>query len=372
MLPLSNDTWDMQFQRDMPSPSKALNIGWYFARATSRTISFFEQSFEKWNEKEDEWDQAVMNRMAVVMENATYSQDPNGTQDHNDAQLRVHRLDMGVFRNFMHIRWEGSLFGDEKEAVAFINKSTIMHFTCVEQSLKTYMGLNFGGFDDIDGYYSNSPPLLRTANISGTSDAVHRQIAFALQVTAATRRTLIWPDSVSMLQHRKEKVKDKEGNKDKDKAKEETEEHDVYEVAPRFPGAMSVNYDTAERAGFSLVEGRYLQNKQRYTQEKHDETIIKVKWLEGLSIGQFEHLITGLRPDVIPVLDFENFGAEWKLSEDPEEKDMAVIGTYVKHASASFDLAYHQSGMEAYVKDTLGKAPKCRWTDGGNSCLHKC
>jgi hypothetical protein len=50
------------------------------------------------------------------------------------------------------------------------------------------MGLHFGGFADIDGYYSNAPLLIRIINVVGTSDAVHRQVAFALQLAAACRR----------------------------------------------------------------------------------------------------------------------------------------------------------------------------------------
>jgi hypothetical protein len=66
MLPLSNDTWDIQFQTDHPEILD-YNIGWYFARATNLTYNFFSRSYANWNETQ-EWDQSVMWKIGHVME----------------------------------------------------------------------------------------------------------------------------------------------------------------------------------------------------------------------------------------------------------------------------------------------------------------
>lgn len=166
-----------------------------------------------------------MNEIARDMENTTIA----ATQ--NMAALRVHRLEMNNFRNMMFVSWDRDLFGNELMVSTFINESTLIHYTCVEQSVKNYLGLNFGGLTDVDGYYSNPPKLLHVINIAGSSNAVHRQIAFAVQMAAATGRTLIWPDSVAMLQHRWN----------------EEEEIESYIILPRFPGGMSVNYDETQK-----------------------------------------------------------------------------------------------------------------------------
>jgi hypothetical protein len=85
MLPLSNDTWDIQFQTDGHEPNYELNIGWYFAKATKATVEFFKRSYAKWNETEGwkveeiSWDQKVMSRIGWTMEFEEHS-------------LRIHHL----------------------------------------------------------------------------------------------------------------------------------------------------------------------------------------------------------------------------------------------------------------------------------------
>jgi Nucleotide-diphospho-sugar transferase len=66
MLPLSNNTWDIQFQPDHP-PGTDYNIGWYFARSSPATFDFFNRSYAKWNETH-QWDQEVMNAVGKPME----------------------------------------------------------------------------------------------------------------------------------------------------------------------------------------------------------------------------------------------------------------------------------------------------------------
>lgn len=83
MLPLSNDTWDIQFQPDHGGAND-YNIGWYFAKSTENTIEFFNRSYAKWNETHG-FDQGVMNDIGQVMEFDEYS-------------LRVHHLDLSNYK----------------------------------------------------------------------------------------------------------------------------------------------------------------------------------------------------------------------------------------------------------------------------------
>jgi hypothetical protein len=86
MLPLSNDTWDLQFQPDHPEIMD-YNIGWYFARSTEATFDYFNRSYARWNETHA-WDQDVMNDIGKVMES-------------EENSLRVHRLNLSHYK----VRW---------------------------------------------------------------------------------------------------------------------------------------------------------------------------------------------------------------------------------------------------------------------------
>lgn len=90
MLPLSDDTWDIQFQPDHIDLDD-YNIGWYFAKATENTFEYFNRSYAMWNETQ-EWDQAVMNDVGQVMEL-------------EEKSLRVHHLNMTKYK----VRWSQNL-----------------------------------------------------------------------------------------------------------------------------------------------------------------------------------------------------------------------------------------------------------------------
>jgi hypothetical protein len=86
MLPLSNNTWDIQFQPDHVDLMD-YNIGWYFAKATENTLEYFKRSFARWNETQ-KWDQEVMNDVGRAME-------------FNESSLRVHHLSLTQYK----VRW---------------------------------------------------------------------------------------------------------------------------------------------------------------------------------------------------------------------------------------------------------------------------
>ena len=83
MLPLSNETWDIQIQR-IYVDTMDYNIGWIFAKATENTIAYFNRSYSKWNQTQ-EWDQAVMNDVGWIME-------------FEEGVLRVNHLDLSYYK----------------------------------------------------------------------------------------------------------------------------------------------------------------------------------------------------------------------------------------------------------------------------------
>jgi hypothetical protein len=104
MLPLSNDTWDIQFQTDHPEVLD-YNIGWYFAKATNQTFEFFNRSYMRWQETQ-QWDQFVMWEIGHIME-------------FEESPLRVHRLNLTHYK----VRW--STFG----SLTFTERARTLCFT---------------------------------------------------------------------------------------------------------------------------------------------------------------------------------------------------------------------------------------------------
>src|SRR5579871_4611646 len=182
--------------------------------------------------------------------------------------------------------WEG-LFGQDETTQQFVNESTIIHYTCIEQNLKTYFGYYFGGFGDMDHYYSEPPPLLGIANISGMIDAVHAQVAFAAQLAHKMHRTFIWPDTINLMQKRY----DQEHNKT------EFEHHE------RQPGIRVISWESARKSGLAIVEANYLTNFKRV-----NHTELKTVNLDAhTSNSTLEEEISKLSPMQVVILDFSNF-----------------------------------------------------------------
>jgi hypothetical protein len=353
MLPLSNSTWDIQFQKDFELPSKDLNIGWYFARASPSTQEFFRQSHDRWLETR-EWDQSVMNEIARKMEES--------------SSLNVHRLELSRFCNFMLEAWEERLFGDEQLAAEFVEESAVVHYTCVEQSVKTYFGANFGGLTDLDDYYSLPPPLLGTANIAGTSEAIRQQLAFALDIAERTGRTIIWPERVSIVQQRVD---------------EETGERQFYSRL-NFPGVRVVSLARAQESGIDVVEGRYLQNQQREVEAPPSMPVgVDIaEYLEHIVPGRPESLtdfVQGLEPYIVPMLDFGNLmppSHGWLREEHRQEKwyhlTSPEFAEHFEEAVETFDSAIQRMGIGEYSEQMRDRVHLCLNAEYDFTCLNVC
>ncbi|KAJ9607248.1 hypothetical protein H2200_008321 [Cladophialophora chaetospira] len=355
MLPISNHTWDMQFQKDFELPSTDLNIGWFFARASEATKEFFYRSYQQWRVT-GAWDQKIMNEVARQMEDAN--------------ALKLHRLDLGRFRNYMLEDHEALLFGAEAEAAKFIADSAIIHYTCVEQGLKNYYGTTFGGSTDLTGYYSAAPAMLALANIEGTSQAILQQIAFAMQIAEDTSRALIWPHSVFMIQQR---------------AAGDTTK---YVAHTNFPAVRVVNYKHAQRLGIELLESRFIYNQKRFPGVQARQTTIDVstqlrfrgEQRTSEDMERLKKIIHGRPPDIIPTLDFSGFHAAeyaWLRPEDVHDSIYYEITTsdyqsHVANVSKSFNALLQTTGIEEYSAAMLSQLQICRNVDWDAGCLNVC
>jgi hypothetical protein len=260
--------------------------------------------------------------------------------------------------------WELMLFGNEPATAAFIEDASMIHYTCVEQNLKTYLGSNFGGLGDIDEYYSSPPPLLAVANVSGVLESIHDQVAFAAQMANATERTLIWPDSVSIIQKRV--------NSDGSAAK--------YQHVPQFPGPRAISYAAAGQAGLKIVEGRYLLN-QRIESNKNplQERLIDVT--EMFSDGGPDALelhISKLHHTDVAVLDFANFThGKWLrkflgrgFDLNSKHDDLMFLSNEVE---GEFQSMFFTTGMKNYSAPMRNKLKTCgNANEKQSGCLQVC
>lgn len=369
MLPLSNKTWDLQFQSD--NAPDELNIGWYFARSTPATQMYFRLSFAHWIQtKTDAWDQAVMNviKNHILQKQAAQAADiaagTNETDEPSTPPLRIHMVELRHFRNFMKELWSTELFGNQTATDEYVSAAAAIHYTCVQHDLKEYFGLYYSGFGDLHGYYSKPPPLLRPVGISGTAGAVHRQVAFALALGRRTNRTVAWPGAVDVFQRWGD---------------------GTYHLLPRMPSVKAVSWPSARGAGYALVEGQYLQNRAR----EGLGPLTEVHWGLGEYVGQaggdpaggggdggwLESMAEGLAAEEgFPVvsLDFTDVGAGWSQLMDPGVAAGPGYDDLVREAEAKFYAVFKESGMEEFSASPLAELGLCRWVDGGDGCLLNC
>jgi hypothetical protein len=259
--------------------------------------------------------------------------------------------------------WEG-LFGQDQATQQFVNESTIIHFTCIEQSLKTYFGYYFGGFGDMDHYYSDPPPLLGTINISGMVDAVHAQVAFAAQLAHKMHRTFIWPDTINLMQ----KGFDQEHNKT------------TLEYRDRQPGIRVISWESARKGGLATVEANYLTNFKRV-----NHTELKTVYIDAhASISTLEEGISKLLPMQVVILDFANFSPPIHNSEQEEGKGeeneteektdpSAELAKWLEEKEQEwFKYTFEDGGYKDFSQYFLDKIKKCRNANWGKMCLENC
>jgi hypothetical protein len=267
-------------------------------------------------------------------------------------------------------------FGGPKVTKDFVSEATIIHYTCVEQSLKTYFGYYFGGFGDMDNYYSDSPPLVGTSNITGMIDAVHAQVSFAAQLAHKMHRTLIWPDAVNIMQHRYD----------------EKNKKTILEHHERMSGIRAISWGSARKANIAAVEGNYLDNLKRI-----NNTELEIVYLDARgSIPELEAEISKLSQRQVAMLDFTNFSppihkdvlrvrkreeSETKREVEGEKKEtakeeadpLAPTAKWLQEVEKRwFTETFEKGGYKAYSQPLWDKLQKCPRANHPTECLGVC
>lgn len=249
----------------------------------------------------------------------------------------------------------------------FVEESTVVHFTCVEQSLKTYFGYYFGGFGDMDHYYSENPPLVGMTNVSGMIDAIHAQVAFAAALTRKVHRTFMWPDTVNIMQKRRNV----------------TDYSIILEHQQRQSGIRAISWESAQKAKLPTVEGNYLTNLKRIS---HKE--LEIVYFDARTpIPELEERISRLTEKQVAMLDFVNFSppiqppnidteeGEEESGETRKEKmaRLKAAAEWLEERQEEwFDGLFNGLGYKIYSKVFLDKLKKCPRADLPASCLGAC
>lgn len=258
-------------------------------------------------------------------------------------------------------QWE-DLFGLDQATQEFVRASTIIHYTCIEQNLKTYFGYYFGGFGDLDQYYSDPSPLLGTANISGMLDAVHAQVAYAAQLARKTGRTFIWPDTIDLLRKRYD------------------DEHKktILVRRKRQPGIGTISWESARQAGLPTVEGNFLANFKRVN-PTHVE--FETVYLDARTpIPTLVDKILNLSERQVAVIDFADFSTpvfemeETQIEKEEEEvtDPFAETARWLEEREQAWLKSFEDGGYKEFCQEYLDKLKKCRNANDRLKCLDNC
>jgi hypothetical protein len=202
------------------------------------------------------------------------------------------------------------------------------------------------------------------ANVSGLLESVHAQVAFAAQLAVATNRTLIWPDSVNLVQKRANFEGSSVG----------------YTHLPRFPGVRLISYESAQQAGIKTVEGRYLSNQKAQIKatELRKALIDASKMVLEGGPAALESHISSLEHTDVAILDFANFAhGKWMkkfvesgLDLNSRYDDLAYLSNDVEE---KFQESYSKTGMRSYSAPLLQSLRKCLNANNKRSgCLQIC
>ena len=223
MLPLSDSSWDIQFQNDSNSRG---NIGWYWARPSPVVYDFFLRSQRLWNETH-QWDQASMNLVVWQMTN-------DGSEL---APPNIVLLNLKDYQSTMLFPWEERYANTA--AIEEMNREAVMiHYTNLFNTTKLILAKHFGHWS-IEKYYTHSPRLLRPINIYGTKLEIQQKIDFSVHLAKTSGRTFMWP----IMIHQKD-----------------SQRSTVWKAIPAIRVADVDRIATI----VPWVEGTYLENRRKY------------------------------------------------------------------------------------------------------------
>ncbi|KAK6353911.1 hypothetical protein TWF730_008332 [Orbilia blumenaviensis] len=247
MMTLDEPDWDIQFFPGPARGSKGLDSSFFFARPNEHTKEFFRRVKKNWRETGDQDLNSLMNVVAFEMSSG-------------DGTLNLKMLGSRQFRGWGDmIEWESKNFNNKEVINTLRNETSVVHMTCVEPSMRSYIARNFGAWYDVESYYSGKRKFLAVKGLEGDPTHASRIIGFAAKVAIDSIRTLIFPSSAILTQARKNP---KTGASD-------------YVTVPEFPAYRIVSPSSLYTLDLRIVEAMYLNNRARYTDEPlSQETII--------------------------------------------------------------------------------------------------
>ncbi|EGX49891.1 hypothetical protein AOL_s00076g532 [Orbilia oligospora ATCC 24927] len=246
MLPLSDPDWDIQFFPGPARGAKGIDASFFYARPNEPTKEFFKRVKKNWKESGDQDLNSLMNVMAFEMFSG-------------DGTLKMKILGSKEFRGWGDmIEWESKNYNNYAAMNIIQNETAVVHMTCVEPSLRSYIARNFGAWYDVESYYSGKRKFLAVKGLEGDASHASKIIGFAAKVAMDSYRTLIFPSSAILTQARKNA---QTGASD-------------YVTVPEFPAYRIVNPSSLYPLSLRLVEATYLNNRARYTDEHLTEDTI--------------------------------------------------------------------------------------------------
>jgi len=274
MLPLTNDSWSIQFQSDRSEwQDSNVNIGWYWARPTHATSEFFRRSYEYWTAHPTEWDQEIMNgvRREMIGE---------GKLDYPRSVV----LSLTDYKSTMLFDWP-DVYVNETKIDEMNAEGTIVHYTMIFNVAKILVAKQFGHWLNRT-YYVQERTFLEPVGIRGTSDEILNQISLAVYLAKTTGRTFMWPTAVNHTSAAYE---------------------DGWKLCPPLVIADAESVDE----NVPWVEGTFYRNRRRYTVEELKTSQIVLRSLRGITFESLLQMCAGSGADIL-ALDFGGVEEGWR------------------------------------------------------------
>jgi hypothetical protein len=275
MHPLEDPRWHIQFQSDYYSGyGSPINIGWYWVRPTPIVREFFVRSQTQWNRNHSKWDQDIMNNVLWRM-----------ISEESLASPASIVLNLTDYRTTMLFDWPAT-FIDEASIDTMNRDSVMVHYTMIFDLAKELVAKQFGHWLNAT-YYQKSPKILQSVNIAGTTNETLNQMALAVHLAKITGRSFMWPNAIN---------------------------HTCYNYTGGWNARPPfVIADIESVAGtVQWVEGTYLRNRKRYTNDTLRSTEISINQVLNLQPNSLATLIErclSASEDVL-IVDFQ--GIDWK------------------------------------------------------------
>ena len=255
MRPLSDPSWDIQFQCDDVTLTK-INIGWYWARPSPSVRELFQRAYDVWDETL-EWDQLIMQ---YVWDEMNF----NGT-------LTADILNISTYRSLMLFDWM-PFYMDENKIDALNKVSVILHYTMVFGMTKVLAAKQFGHWVN-ETYYVQSPAILGIANVTGTTQEIVAQFSLIAYLARSTKRTFMWPNAVQHKCH-------------------------PNDIPTARPPIIVVDPQTIDDT-IPWVEGTYVRNRERYAPKPLTSMLFSLQSLA--SIQNVVSNIQAIKTDIVMV-----------------------------------------------------------------------